>query len=396
MAITVTELTSGANGSNLQNYTTASVSPGANKLILVLVSENDSAGGSLPSSVSGAGLTFDLIRSSTGVSGVGHRRTSIYRAMSGSPGTGAITIAHSGVTQNNCLWKVLEVSGIDTTGTNGAGAIVQSNDSGPTSTATPSVTLAAFGDATNNAGLAAFAQATANTFAAGTGWTEIGTEVTNASPNTSFGAQYIIGQDTSVDCTFSGSGSATGVAIEIKAASAGAYTLAAASGAYTESGTAAALRAARKIALVSGSYAYTGTAAGLKRGYPLAAASGAYVITGTAAALREAHKVIAAGGAFVISGTDATLTYDQAGLVLTADPGSFLVAGTAAGLREAHRLAAASGAYSISGTASTLAFARYIRGIPGAYVISGTNATLDYSGAAAVTHISGLALMGVG
>jgi hypothetical protein len=59
-------------------------------------------------------------------------------------------------------------------------------------------------------------------------------------------------------------------------------------------------------------------------------------------------------------------------------------------------MAGASGSYAITGTAAALKVARVIPAGSGTYVVTGTAATLDYSGAVEITHISGLALLGVG
>jgi hypothetical protein len=375
MAITVTQLTTGASGTNSTSYATASVSPGASKLILVIVSTTVSTAGSqlFPNSVSGAGLTFTMIDDAPGADSVSSRQISVWRALNASPGTGTITITFP-ATMLNCQWKVIEVDGIDTSGTNGSGAIVQFAAGTEATTATPSVTLATFGDATNNAAIAGFVCAAATTFAAGTGFTEIGADQSGTSPNTTLGAEYVIGQDTSVDATWGASSLGQGFAIEVKAAGgATSYTLTADSGSFSE----------------------TGTAAGLKAGRKVAGGSGAFVLTGTAAALKTARRIIAAGGSFVVTGTDATLTYDQAAAVLTAEPGSFAVAGTATGLRTARRLAAASGSFSISGTAAGLKIARVIQLTNGSFLITGTDATLTYSGQT-VVFVPNLMLMGVG
>lgn len=107
----------------------------------------------------------------------------------------------------------------------------------------------------------------------------------------------------------------------------GAYTLPAAQGSYTITGTAANLRAARKLPAAQGAYALTGNPAILRAGRRLTAAPGAYTLTGAAANL--------------IKGT--------APRALEAAGGSYIITGRAATLKAGRRMLAAQGAYTISG-----------------------------------------------
>ena len=86
MAISALNLTSGTNTANLASYSTDSITPSANKLILAAVSLQDSADSGAPT-LSGNGLTWiqidSLVYSTTGG---GHRLT-LFRAMGSSPST---------------------------------------------------------------------------------------------------------------------------------------------------------------------------------------------------------------------------------------------------------------------------------------------------------------------
>ena len=147
----------------------------------------------------------------TGVSNT--KRLTVYRAMGASPSTGTIVITFANAL-NGCNWSVLDVSGVDTTGTNGSGAIVQavtgSNASAGTSL---SITLAAFGSA-SNATFGTFATDISGNITPGTGFTEIG-EASTASPVLTINSQYQLANDTTVDASFA-SARAGGIAIEIK------------------------------------------------------------------------------------------------------------------------------------------------------------------------------------
>ena len=76
------------------------------------------------------------------------RRMTIFRAMSGSPGNGPITISFSG-NVSNCQWIVSQWEGVETGGVNGAGAIVQTGSNRANVVSGLAVTLAAFGNVNN-------------------------------------------------------------------------------------------------------------------------------------------------------------------------------------------------------------------------------------------------------
>lgn len=108
------------------------------------------------------------------------------------------------------------------------------------------------------------------------------------------------------------------------------YSIVAASGSYTLTGTEAALKAALRIVAAAGSYAVTGTAAALSRGYGIVAEVGSYAVTGTAAALTSARRIVAAAGSYALTGTAATL---QRGYGILCAAGSYVVTGVNAVLR---------------------------------------------------------------
>lgn len=141
-------------------------------------------------------------------------------------------------------------------------------------------------------------------------------------------------------------------------AAAGVYTLTAEAGAYSVSGSAAALKALRLVSAASGAFALAGTAAALRRGYPLAAASGSFTLAGSAASLKSLRRLAAATGAFATAGTAAAL---ERGLRLAADSGNFSWTGEAAGLvytpytpPQVFTLVAESGAFAIVGSPAIL------------------------------------------
>ncbi len=209
MAITQTVLTSSANTTDATSWTTASISPTANRLVLAAVSSSLAAGPAVPT-LTGNGLTWVQVNSRTYA---GNRRVTVFRAMGASPTTGTVVIDFAGVTQLAAAWIFSEYDGVDTSGTNGSGAIVQSVIATGTSAA-PAATLAAFGS-TSNATYGAFS--VNNT----SGFTGEFAEVAdvNVSGLGSLMAEWRNDNDTSVTATCT-SGDWGVVAIEIKAGAA--------------------------------------------------------------------------------------------------------------------------------------------------------------------------------
>ena len=155
------------------------------------------------------------------------------------------------------------------------------------------------------------------------------------------------------------------------------YTLAADSGSYTLTGTAASLIVGRKLAADSGSYSLSGTAAAFKRGYALTADSGSYTLSGTTVSLTAGRKLAADSGSYTLTGTDVTLNYSPAGSYnLTAESGTYTLTGTAATLKVSRKLTADSGAYPLTGTDVTLSKGVKLTADSGSYTLTGSNVSL--------------------
>jgi hypothetical protein len=142
--ITQTLLTSGTNTTNQAVYTTASIAPTANALITVAVLGRRSTGAQTPTLAGGGMTSWTLVASvdydviSTPLS-----RVAVFRAMSSSPGSGPLTITYPN-SQSNATWIVSQWSGVDVSGSNGAGAIVQSGSARGDAVSNLSKILAAF------------------------------------------------------------------------------------------------------------------------------------------------------------------------------------------------------------------------------------------------------------
>jgi hypothetical protein len=204
-------LTSGENtGFPNPNGTTASVSPTANRLILIWISTFGSA--STPTAVVGNGITYAHVISTADYdNGFGPTAHHLFRGMSASPSSG--TIAITGAASTSFVnWTVEEVPGVDTGGTNGSAAIVQSAKQENGSPATSlSVTLAAFGDAGNGTICGVHTYDT-RTRTVGSGFTLGHDGSVTGVPST----EYRTDPDTTADWTFSSNTRAGAIALEVK------------------------------------------------------------------------------------------------------------------------------------------------------------------------------------
>jgi Big-like domain-containing protein/invasin-like protein/calcineurin-like phosphoesterase family protein len=144
-AITHTLLTSGNDVNNVKIYTTASIAPAPNALVTVVVTTHNATAAAAVPTLSGGGMaSWDVVATTTyDVVGTPKKRITIFRAMNASPGSGPITITSS-ATLSNCQWIVSQWSGVDGSGTNGSGAIVQTASNAADAVTTLATPLAAF------------------------------------------------------------------------------------------------------------------------------------------------------------------------------------------------------------------------------------------------------------
>jgi hypothetical protein len=189
--------------------------------------------------------------------------THLFRALGPSPSTGTVTVTLPGGTTSDVkAWSIVEFSGVDTSGTNGSGAIVQAvsvreSNSGTT---TLSNTLAAFSSAAN----ATYAcwgcsqdTGSAVTFTPGSGFTTL------HSVNNTYAkifTEWKAANDTTCDATTNLAVYGSGIALEIKAATAN--TLTADTRTVTVTANAANL-VQRRLTASGGSFTVTGQAANL-------------------------------------------------------------------------------------------------------------------------------------
>ena len=124
--ITHTLLTAGFNTVNQKVYSTSAFAPGTNALITVAVLEYTSLGTPPIPTLSGGGMASWNVVATVTFDGTTTplRRLTIFRALSAQPGNGPLTITSS-MTLANVQWIVSQWDGVDESGVNGAGAVVQ-------------------------------------------------------------------------------------------------------------------------------------------------------------------------------------------------------------------------------------------------------------------------------
>lgn len=222
--VAATHLTTNGSATDGTTFTTASITPTGNRLVLAFV-YSASAGSPDQPTLSGNGITWVSV--ATLMNADHDVRVSLYRGMVASPSAGAVTITHTG-TMLQCLWSINEFDGVDTGGTNGSAAVVQSATGENTASTSLSVTLAAFGDAGNATfgGFGVVKSGAAEVQSPGTGFTELGDfQLDDDGLGWSVQTEWRADNDTTVDQSSASSHiRRQGIAAEIKAAAAAAGT----------------------------------------------------------------------------------------------------------------------------------------------------------------------------
>lgn len=212
-ALSMTDLTNSVTTTNANSYTTASITPTANHLILAWIMNSDTTNPATPT-LAGNGLTWVQITtvSSQVVSGQ-YKRVTVFRAMGASPTSGTITITASSST--GAGWDIQDWSGIDTSGTNGSGAIGVSNTNSASAATSLTVTLSSFNAKLNATAMAIATSANARVTQEN-GYTEV-SDAGYSSPTTDFATEYLLSADTTPSFTFASAG-VVGAAVEINQA----------------------------------------------------------------------------------------------------------------------------------------------------------------------------------
>lgn len=221
MPITAAHLLTNAITTNATSYTaSASITPIANQLVLAaILSTKTAAPSPLAPTITGNGLTYVAIGGiNFATVATGLYRLTLFRAMGATPTAGAPVISFGAVTQQGCGYAFSQFGGVDTSGTNGSGAIARTpvvlSGDGVTTLA-PNLATPPF-EAPNNATFACFAINLNSAITPEAGWTKLGTDIGFATPTARIESQYLIGNDTSPSATWA-SASAAAIAVEIRA-----------------------------------------------------------------------------------------------------------------------------------------------------------------------------------
>jgi hypothetical protein len=140
VSVAITNLTAQDNGSNLATYTTASISPVSNALLLCAVLTTLVGTPPAPT-VSGLGLTWTTVANCFFRPSNTQYRLDVYRAL-GTPTPGSVTLDYGGVAQAGATWVIDQVTGVATTGLNGSDAVLQTAISPVPSTSVATRTIA--------------------------------------------------------------------------------------------------------------------------------------------------------------------------------------------------------------------------------------------------------------
>lgn len=177
MPIAVTNLDKGNTLTQATSYLTNSITPAANALIIVSVESLVLGTNPNIPTITGDGITWVQVNTEFDGSQI---RITVFRGMSASPTAGALTISFGAQTQHDINWSVEQATGVDITGTNGSGAVVQSVIATAAST-TPSATLAALASVQNVAYGAVAGDAGSPNFVKGTNFTELSNQTNSSS-----------------------------------------------------------------------------------------------------------------------------------------------------------------------------------------------------------------------
>lgn len=226
MSVSFTNLTVGNATGSLTSTPTASLSPASNTLLLLTVSQRTgiTADPNQPTAT-GNGLTWVVVNSIVfDTTSSSRRRVTVLRALGSSPSSGAVTIDCGGQTQTDIVWSVDQVNGVDLSGTNGSGAIIQSaaNKDETLTASALTVTLSPFSDA-RNASFGGFSTGNdTDGHSAGSGFTLLGVSPGPGVNGLSTNTEFQNGTATAITMNFTSGVQFGGVAMEIKASPAGA------------------------------------------------------------------------------------------------------------------------------------------------------------------------------
>jgi adhesin/invasin len=219
-SITHALLTGGTDTTNQKVYTTGSIAPAPKTLITIAVLGHRGVAATPSPIVTGGGMAaweevatvvFDSLS-------IPSKRMTIYRAMSASPGSGPLTITFAN-TVSNAQWIVSQWSGVDLSGVNGAGAIVQTGSASADRVTTLTVTLNPFAHANNVAYGVVGVKKNVPAVNPGAGFTEIDEQPSGETTTCDLQAEWAT-NDNTINATWTRANSAV-LGVEIRAADTG-------------------------------------------------------------------------------------------------------------------------------------------------------------------------------
>ena len=214
----VNALTTDISANDARRYTTATVSPGANRLVLVYITSATPTLGGAPNvpTITGNGLTWDKVTDRP--FGNDGRRLSCFRALGPAPAAGPLTIDFGNQNQDLCAWSVIEIDGVHQSGTSGSGAIAQSvSDAVNASTLSVPLPLPPERNAIRVGGIAL---AEKHAITAGAGTTEIHQKSVDQAlaKDATLQTEQATNAATTLAWSWAGSSVAAAIVVEVKAA----------------------------------------------------------------------------------------------------------------------------------------------------------------------------------
>lgn len=195
--------------------TTASFAPTDGRLVIAAIATSSDACTAV--SLSGGGVTtwtqFATVAHSTGTN---QRKIWLFRAYQASYGAAAV-VTITATSATSTAWIIFDVATIDTSGTNGSGAIVQTPTNTGTTETTATVTMSAFGDATNNGAFGFVSRRPNAAITQEGGYTEI-SEQSPTAPGHTLEVEWKTGEDLAITADLTSSTSWGMIGVEIKAA----------------------------------------------------------------------------------------------------------------------------------------------------------------------------------
>jgi hypothetical protein len=221
MVPTFTSLTASTNNADQASYTTATITPTANRILFAFISNSHLTAAATPTLSGGGVSTWTQI--DTVLTNNSAHRVTAFRALTGAtPTSAAITIDFAAATQTGCAWGIVEVADSVLTGTNGADAVAQSKTQQHASTGTTaSVTFTNAWGHDDNRALAGFVLDAGRIVTPGTNFSTVSSVIMSSPSET---LSIVSGRDSDlvVDISWTTTCRRSEVAIEIVGATAGA------------------------------------------------------------------------------------------------------------------------------------------------------------------------------